>query len=112
MKKIKTINLAKALLKNKNCLGFICKFTNGKYFYQNDNDLGLDLDALNQKIEYKRKIYLYERYYCYLIVDGGEDDGLGMDLGTAKALLKECHKHTIPLTKREEKLCEKYWKQF
>ena len=108
----KKINLAKAISKNANCLGYIVEFNNGKCTYQNDNDLGLDMDAINSPVVYKDKIYLYKRYYAYHIVDDIEDDGTGIDLELAKALLKECHKHFIPLTEDEEKKCENYWKQF
>lgn len=106
------INLAKALYKNSNCLGYILRFNNGKCTYQNDNDLGLDLEALDQTIEYKEKIYLYKRYYVYYIVDDIDDDNSGVDLELAKVLLKECHKHFIPLTEEEQKMCEDYWKSF
>lgn len=106
------INLAKALTNNSNCLGYILQFKNGKCTYQNDNDLGLDIDALDQKIKYEKKIYLYKRFYAYLIVENTEDDGTGIDLELAKTLLKECHKHFIPLTYEEEKVCREYWKGF
>lgn len=106
------VNLAKALTKNKNCLGYILQFNNGKCHYQNDNDLGIDLDALDNTIHYKEKIYLYKNYYAYFIVEDVEDDNTGIDLELAKALLKECHKHFIPLTSEEKVLCANYWKQF
>lgn len=108
----KKINLAKALTKNKCCLGYILQFNNGKCCYQNDNDLGLDLESIDQPIAYKSKIYLYKKYYVYYIVDNIDDDGTGIDLELAKVLLKECHKHFIPLTKEEEQKCKNYWNLF
>ena len=109
---MKKINLAMALCKNQNCLGYIVQFSNGKCAYQNDNDLGLDLDAINELIEYEKKIFAYKRYYIYFINSDLEDDGTGIDLELAIALLKECHKDFIELTSQEQKMCDDYWKQF
>lgn len=108
----KKVNLAKALMDNKNCLGYIIRFNNGKCAYQNDNDLGLDLEGLDHPTPYDRKIYLHKRYYCYYLVGDYDDDGSGVDLEMAELLLKECHDHFIPLTDEEKKKCEEYWKQF
>ena len=109
----KKVNLAKALCNNKNCLGFITRLNNGKHIYQNDNDLGLDLEGLDFKAPYEKKIYLYKRYYCYYFVEDLDDErGDGVDLETAKALLKECHGRFTPLTDEEKEICDKYWEQF
>lgn len=108
----KKINLAKALTQNKNCFGYIIQFNNGKYTYQNDNDLGLDIDGLNHNVFYEKKIYLYKHYYAYLIKGECEDDGNGVELDLAIALLKECHKHIIPLTEEEKQKCKEYWNLF
>lgn len=108
----KKVNLARAIVKNKNCLGFITPFNNGKFAYQNDNDLGLDLEGIDCEVE-ATKVYIYKRLYAYLLCDSDiEDDGTGVDFEMAKLLLKECHKHFIPLTSQEEKKCEEYWKGF
>lgn len=112
MPKIKKINLAYALCKNSNCLGFIIQYPNGKCIYQNDNDLGLDLDGINYLVEYKEKLFLYKRHYVYFLEENGDDDGKGVDLELAKALIKECHNDFIPLTPEEQKLCDDYWKSF
>jgi len=108
----KKVNLAKALTKNKNCLGYIVRFNNGKHMYQNDNDLGLDLEYLDMDIEYEKKIFVYKRFYIYYIVDNIEDDGNGIDLDVAIALLKECHENIIPLSEKEKEKCNNYWKPF
>ena len=109
---MKTVNLAKALCKNKNCWGFIFKSDSGRYLYQNDNDLGLDLEGLNNKAPYIKKIYIVGRYYAYLMKDQGGEDDAATDLKTAKALLHECHDHVVELTPREKKLVYNYWMQF
>lgn len=109
--KRKKINLAKALTNNKCCLGFIFRFSNNSWFYQNDNDLGLDLDGIDLLQPYIKKIYIYKRYYVYQMVGGYEPspNEPKASYKTVIALLKECHKHIIPLTKQEEELCRKYW---
>lgn len=105
------INLAMALCKNLNCFGYIIMFNNGKCTYQNDNDLGLDFDAINVLVECK-KVFIYKRYYAYVIEDNIDDDGTGIDFDMAILLLKECHKHIVPLTEEENKKCEEYWKKY
>lgn len=104
------INLAKRI-NNKNCWGFITPFTNGTYTYQNDNDLGLDLDALDMLVKAK-KVFICRNFYAYLLDEEVDDDGNGTSLEMAKLLLKECHKHIVPLTEEEQKICEKHWKEY
>jgi len=108
----KKVNLAKAFSNNSHCLGYIYQFSNGKCTYQNDNDLGLDLDDLNETIEYEEKIFIYKRFYAYYFIGDAEDDGTGVDLELAKVLLKECHDNFIPMTEEEKKMCKDYWGQF
>ena len=105
---MKKINLAKAMLKNKNCLGFIWRFKNGRYGYQNDNDLGLDLEAIKGSQRYVKKIFI-GKYYIYQVFGGFEDDGTGAGLKTTIALLKNCHSVLFTLTKREQRLCDNYY---
>lgn len=113
--KRKQINLAHAMCKNQNCYGFIWRFSNGKFGYQNDNDLGLDLEAIGGKQPYVKKIKVDNKHYVYQMFGGFEDDGSGVSFKTALALLRECHKGCLgnaPLTKQEQNLCKKYWAQF
>lgn len=110
--KMKTVNLAKALTKNSNCWGFIYPVANDLYQYQNDNDLGLDVEALDGPAYYIKKVFITGRYYAYLLLQGNEYVEDGVPLETVKALLHECHKYWIPLTPEEEKLCKEYWDQF
>ena len=107
-----TINLARALRKNKNCYGFVWRFSNGKFGYQNDNDLGLDLTELGSEQPYIKKIHLRPNQpeYVYQLIGGWEDDGTGVPLTTTKALLLQCH--CDELTKREKRLCTNYWRRF
>ena len=109
---MKKVNLAKALTKNKGCLGFIWRFSNGRYGYQNDNDLGLDVDELNCETIYVKKIYFTKKDYAYQIRGGFMDDGTGVGYKTVLALLKECHEFYLPLTKHEKMLTTRYWNQF
>ena len=110
--KMKIVNLAKALTKNSNCWGFIYPVANGLYQYQNDNDLGLDLEALDGPAYYIKKVFITGRYYAYLLLQGNEYVEDGVPLETVKALLHECHKHWIPLSTEEENLCKEYWAQY
>ena len=105
---MKTINLAKALYKNKNCLGFVWRFKNGRYGYQNTNDLGLCLDEVDFKQKYVKKIYI-GRYYVYQVRGGYDDDGTGAGLKTIIACLKACYSWTFKLTEHEQKLADKYF---
>ena len=107
---MKKVNLAHAMLHNKNCYGFIWKYSNGKYGYQNDNDLGLDLDPINFSQSYIRKVFVDNKHYVYQLRYGASDDGRGTSLKTVCALLKECHAQ--PLTSSELLLTERYWSQF
>lgn len=116
-KKSKMVNLAKAVLINKKCLGYCWQMSKGKYEYQNDNDLGLDLEGINCVQRYNRKIYIGNGYYFYVMWgiwgDKCDKDYVNwVSLKMVSLLLKECHKHILPLTKKEQKKCEKYWKQF
>ena len=108
---MKKIDLSKAMLKNKNCLGFIWRFKSGRYGYQNDNDLGLDLEAIKGCQKYVKKIFI-GKYYIYQVYGGFEDDGTGAGLATIKALLKDCHHFILPLTSHEKRLVEKYYGGF
>ncbi|MBO7714545.1 MAG: hypothetical protein J6S85_13295 [Methanobrevibacter sp.] len=86
----------------------------GKYEYQNDNDLGLDLDALNCWSQYNKKVYVGNGYYFYVmrgIWGNKEDSGNSawVTLSMVALLLKECHPHLFTLTNREKKRLEKYW---
>ena len=108
---MKTVNLAKALTNNKNCWGFIYPKNDHNYEYQNDNDLGLDLEALDWPVPYIKKIFIKNRYYVYLLAEGDNEEG-GVPLETAKALLHECHEHVVPLDAEERRLCQEYWSQF
>ena len=105
----KTVILAKAL-RNKNCWGYIYPTEDGLYDYQNDNDLGLDIDSLDERLVYTQKVFIVGRYYAYLIsAEEGVGDQEGIPLETIKALLHECHKHVVPLSEAEKKLCKDYW---
>ena len=110
--KQKEVNLAKALQKNRNCWGFIYPVADGLYQYQNDNDLGLDLEPLDHPIYYTKKVFIAGRYYAYLLLQGDEECEDGVTLSLAKLLLQECHKHIIPLTPDQKKVCDSYWSQF
>ena len=109
---MKTVNLYKALCNNKHCYGFIWRFSNGKFGYQNDNDLGLDHDGIDMRLRYVKKVKLrpFGREYVYQMVCGAEDDGTGAPLKTVKALLLQCH--CKELTPQEESLCNRYWNRF
>lgn len=110
---MRKVILAKALTKNKNCWGYIFPTEDGLYDYQNDNDLGLDVESLDEPLQYTQKVYIVGRYYAYLI---SAEEGVGQEEGTPletiKALLHKCHEHVTPLTTREEQLCKAYWARF
>lgn len=108
---MKTVNLAKALWKNKNCWGYIYPKADNTYEYQNDNDLGLDLESIDCRVPYIKKIFIKNRYYVYLLAEG-DDTEKGLPLELTKALLHECHKHVVPLDKEEEIMCQEYWSLF
>lgn len=110
--KQKEVNLAKAMQKNKNCWGYIYPVAEGLYQYQNDNDLGLDLDMIDYPIYYTKKVFITNRYYAYLLLQGDEEDEAGVTLSLAKLLLHECHQHIVPLTPDQKKVCDQYWSQF
>lgn len=108
---IKKINLAKAV-QNKKCLGYCWQMTKGKYEYQNDNDLGLDLDAINCLLPYNKKVYVGKGYYFYVMrgIWGNENIEINaMTLNMVKLLLKECHSHIFTLTKAEQNKLKRYW---
>lgn len=106
----KKINLAK-VINNKNCLGFVFRFKNGRWYYQNDNDLGLDLESIDFEQPLIKKIYIYKNYYVYQV--RGCSDASVADANATYAqliaLIKECHRHFIPLTKQDEKHLRNYW---
>ena len=107
---LREVNLAKALCKNLNCWGYIYKVGDG-YQYQNDNDLGLDLEPLNQPVPYIKKIYITGRYYAYLLSEKAVE-GEPLSLELVKALLHECHKHVVELNQKEKDLVYNYWLPF
>ena len=108
---MKKINLAKSI-NNVNCLGFVFRFKNGRWYYQNDNDLGLDLESIDFEQPLVKKIYIYKRFYVYQ-VRGYNTDPLPADTNATYsqmiALAKECHRHFIPLTEKDNKILKKYW---
>lgn len=108
---MKTVNLAKALWKNKNCWGYVYPMANDTYEYQNDNDLGLDLEGIDCQIPYIKKIFIKNRYYVYLLAEG-DDTEEGLPLKTVLTLLHECHQHVVPLDAEEKKICDEHWSQF
>ena len=108
----KTINLARAMLHNSKCLGYAWQMTRGKYDYQNDNDLGLDLDAINGKMPYNKKVYVGGGYYFYVMRGLWGESHTATTLKMVAILLKECHSALFTLTPREQKRADKYWGQF
>lgn len=106
----KMINLAK-VIDNKNCFGFVFRFKNGRWFYQNDNGLGLDLESINFEQPLIKKIYVYKRYYVYQVRGGYEPTPADTNATYKEmiSLIKECHRNIIPLTKKDEKRLRKYW---
>ena len=110
MGKTKKINLAKAI-HNKNCLGFVFRFKNGRWYYQNDNDLGLDLESIDFEQPLVKKIYIYKRFYVYQVRGGYEPTPVDTNATYKEmvALVKECHRHFIPLTEKDEKYIKRYW---
>ena len=112
---MKKINLAKALCNNKKCIGYAWKIGKNRYDYQNDNDLGLDLECINCELEYSKKIYVGHGYYFYLMKEYWYEengDTIPPTLSMVTLLLKECNKHILPLTPREERRLAKYWGRF
>ena len=110
---MKQVNLAKALTKNSKCLGYCWQVSKGKYEYQNDNDLGLDLDSINCLIPYNKKVYVGNGYYFYVMRGiWGHDNAQGVTLSMVKLLLKECHSWYFDIPKREHNRLKKYWGQF
>lgn len=105
---MKSINLAKAILRNKNCLGFVWKTIYGKYEVQNDNDLGLDLEIINAPLKYTKKVFI-GKYYFYVMYGYMSEATTGVTLNMAKLLLKECHSALFNLTAQEQKRLEKYY---
>ena len=114
---MKKVNLAKAIWKNKKCLGYAWQMVKGKYEYQNDNDLGLDFESINGLLPYNKKVYVGNGYYFYVMrgIWGNEKDKAAnawVTLNMVKILLKECHSALFTLTKREQTLAKKYWGNF
>lgn len=114
---IKKVNLAKACCENKKCLGYAWQMTKGKYEYQNDNDLGLDLEGIDCLLPYNKKVYVGNGYYFYVMRGkwGSEEDKTSNAWVTLKMvaiLLKECHSALFTLTPREQARANKYWGQF
>lgn len=108
---MKKVNLSIAVSKNKKCLGYCYQMKKGKYEYQNDNDLGLDLDAINCFQTYNKKIYLENGYYIYVLRGiWGDETSEGMSLNLVKLSAKECHPHLFKMTEQEKKKLNKYEK--
>ena len=107
------VNLARAICKNKKCIGYVWKVGKNLYEYQNDNDLGLDLESINQELRYNKKIYVGKGYYFYEMYGRWDyDQANGVSLKMATLLLKECNKHILELTEQEQKILKEYWEQF
>lgn len=108
---VKKVNLAKAV-QTKKCIGYCWQTTKGKYEYQNDNDLGLDLDAIDCLLPYNKKVYVGNGYYFYVMrgLWGNESvETYDLTLNMVTLLLKECHPHLFTLTPREERKLQRYW---
>lgn len=111
--KMKQVNLAKAITKNKKCIGYVWKVGKNLYEYQNDNDLGLDLECIDMPMTYNKKVYVGNGYYFYVMRGNWEyENANGVSLSMATLLLKECHKYLFDFTKQELKKLEQYWGQF
>lgn len=98
------------------CYGWITKCTDGRYIYQNDNDLGLYneiCDFMSFKSTIVRKIKCGKGYILQLKNMPGcvPTDDSAVPLKTCIALLHECHEGIDPLTPHEKKLCDRYWKK-
>ena len=107
------VNLAKAMTKNKKCLGYVWRVGKNLYEYQNDNDLGLDLESINMPIAYNKKVYVGNGYYFYVMRGNwAYDNANGVSLSMATLLLKECHSWLFDLTPKEIKTLQNYWGQF
>ena len=110
---IKKINLARVMRENTKCIGYCWQMRRGKYEYQNDNDLGLDLEAIDCLLPYTKKVYVGSGYYFYVMRGiWGEDSNTATTLKMVAILLKQCHSRLFKLTSREQKRADKYWGQF
>lgn len=109
---MKKVNLAKAVQKNKKCIGYAWQTTKGHYDIQNDNDLGLDLDSIDGKVRYNKKVYVDNGYYFYVMYGLWGATDTQVTLSMAKILLKECHSALFTLTEKEQARARKYWGQF
>ncbi len=109
----KKVNLARVIQKNKKCLGFAFRVGKNRYEYQNDNDLGLDLEGCDCIQRYNRKIYVGNGYYYYLMWGNFEGDikSEGVTLSMVTLLLKECHSQLFSFNKREQNRLDRYWKE-
>lgn len=110
-------SLKHCLMDDPKCMGVAweCRKGSGLYNYQNDNDLGLDAEDIEGVFIEAERIPLDDRGH-YMLLDLGDcqdmEDGAAADLGTVKALLKECHPPLFQLSEAEKKLCEAYWARF
>ena len=109
---MKKVNLAKAMLKNKKCIGFAYQTSKGHYDIQNDNDLGLDLEGIDSMQPYNKKVYVGNGHYFYVMRGLWGKSDSEVTLSMATILLKECHPHLFTLTEREKARAKKYWSQF
>lgn len=107
------VNLAKAITKNKKCIGYVYRVGKNLYEYQNDNDLGLDLESIDLSLTYNKKVYVGKGYYFYVMRGNwAYEQAQGISLDMATLLLKECHKHIFDITPSEQKKLDEYWGQF
>lgn len=106
MKRYKTLDLWK-MVNNKKSIGYIIRLDNGKYDYQNFNDLGFFIEDEYRFCQVVKKVYVGKGYYAYQLRGGCEDRGYGTSLKTALACLKDCW--GLELTKNEQTLVNKYF---
>ena len=112
-----TFNLAHALGEDPLCLGVAWRVRPGEdlWNYQNDNDLGLDLEGYDEAGGIEAERLTADEAGHYIIIDeafGDMEDGAAAPLNTVVALLKECHPTLFKLTPAEQKLCDDYWGRF
>lgn len=103
------------IFREHNCYGIIYKAKNGRYIYQNDNDMGFVFQDLAEfgylKATILRKIKCGKGYIYQLRNQKGcvPDDDSATPFKTTIALLHECHDYRDPLSKHEQMLCKRYW---
>ena len=110
-------SLEQCLMDDPLCMGVAweCRKGSGLYNYQNDNDLGLDVDGIEGVLINAERLPLGDQgHYMLLDLENCQDmeDGAATDLDTVKALLKECHPTLFHLNDDEQTLCKAYWARF